>query len=357
MEHMGIDSGTASIFDDVDKSDFKADFGSEFPVGLTSFFVHAFDACACCLLLPLNVLPCPWYCLVAPLTTISFSIQSLLSSVLVHCLLSLISAVWQLTALLCFPWLSTCTHACTAYSLLPFFPLPSAYSERCVLLLNMNKYAKLPTSVTSRSSIDTVCFSSDSCMFWLCLSLSFSSLIGWFCITFESPSFFLWTGPHSVSAWTPQTFQCNPLAGYWDPCTCHSSAFNHMYACWQCVVSPFTSSFSLFSLSHWNRSSWFLCHSSMRSVEIVMNHDAFFPWLLLVWNSSNNSGDMQRDIMCICIINFRLDYNCPLFCLSLKNLRCLKSDCKQEQNRISECSCLILKSRGYTYLKHLFYMI
>uniref|UniRef100_A0A672VEX3 Mediator complex subunit 12L n=1 Tax=Strigops habroptila TaxID=2489341 RepID=A0A672VEX3_STRHB len=32
MEHMGIDSGTASIFDDVDKSDFKADFGSEFPV-------------------------------------------------------------------------------------------------------------------------------------------------------------------------------------------------------------------------------------------------------------------------------------------------------------------------------------
>uniref|UniRef100_A0A663E5S5 Mediator complex subunit 12L n=1 Tax=Aquila chrysaetos chrysaetos TaxID=223781 RepID=A0A663E5S5_AQUCH len=32
MEHMGIDSGTASIFDDVDKSDFKADFGSEFPI-------------------------------------------------------------------------------------------------------------------------------------------------------------------------------------------------------------------------------------------------------------------------------------------------------------------------------------
>uniref|UniRef100_A0A8C3JEJ7 Mediator complex subunit 12L n=1 Tax=Calidris pygmaea TaxID=425635 RepID=A0A8C3JEJ7_9CHAR len=33
MEQMGIDSGTTSIFDDVDKSDFKADFGSEFPVG------------------------------------------------------------------------------------------------------------------------------------------------------------------------------------------------------------------------------------------------------------------------------------------------------------------------------------
>uniref|UniRef100_A0A8C3PJG0 Mediator complex subunit 12L n=1 Tax=Calidris pygmaea TaxID=425635 RepID=A0A8C3PJG0_9CHAR len=32
MEQMGIDSGTTSIFDDVDKSDFKADFGSEFPV-------------------------------------------------------------------------------------------------------------------------------------------------------------------------------------------------------------------------------------------------------------------------------------------------------------------------------------
>ncbi|XP_068810802.1 mediator of RNA polymerase II transcription subunit 12-like protein isoform X13 [Struthio camelus] len=32
MEHMGIDSGTTNIFDDVDKSDFKADFGSEFPI-------------------------------------------------------------------------------------------------------------------------------------------------------------------------------------------------------------------------------------------------------------------------------------------------------------------------------------
>lgn len=35
MEHMGIDSGTANIFDDVDKNDFKTDFGSEFPVGST----------------------------------------------------------------------------------------------------------------------------------------------------------------------------------------------------------------------------------------------------------------------------------------------------------------------------------
>ena len=59
MEHMGIDSGTASIFDDVDKSDFKADFGSEFPVGLTFDFLHAFDACVCCLLLALNVSPRP----------------------------------------------------------------------------------------------------------------------------------------------------------------------------------------------------------------------------------------------------------------------------------------------------------
>nr|XP_032662116.1 mediator of RNA polymerase II transcription subunit 12-like protein isoform X1 [Chelonoidis abingdonii] len=32
MEHMGIDSGTTNIFDDVDKSDFKTDFGSEFPI-------------------------------------------------------------------------------------------------------------------------------------------------------------------------------------------------------------------------------------------------------------------------------------------------------------------------------------
>lgn len=38
MEHMYIDSGTTNIFDDVDKSDFKTDFGSEFPVGLTSGF-------------------------------------------------------------------------------------------------------------------------------------------------------------------------------------------------------------------------------------------------------------------------------------------------------------------------------
>uniref|UniRef100_A0A7M4EH02 Mediator complex subunit 12L n=1 Tax=Crocodylus porosus TaxID=8502 RepID=A0A7M4EH02_CROPO len=32
MEHMGIDSGTTNIFDDVDKNDFKPDFGSEFPI-------------------------------------------------------------------------------------------------------------------------------------------------------------------------------------------------------------------------------------------------------------------------------------------------------------------------------------
>ncbi|NXJ10974.1 MD12L protein, partial [Odontophorus gujanensis] len=32
MEHMGTDSGPTSIFDDVDKGDFKAEFGSEFPI-------------------------------------------------------------------------------------------------------------------------------------------------------------------------------------------------------------------------------------------------------------------------------------------------------------------------------------
>ncbi|XP_011941340.1 PREDICTED: mediator of RNA polymerase II transcription subunit 12-like protein isoform X9 [Cercocebus atys] len=32
MAHMGIDSGTTNIFDEVDKSDFKTDFGSEFPI-------------------------------------------------------------------------------------------------------------------------------------------------------------------------------------------------------------------------------------------------------------------------------------------------------------------------------------
>lgn len=35
MAHMGLGSGTTNIFDDVDKSDFKSDFGSEFPVGST----------------------------------------------------------------------------------------------------------------------------------------------------------------------------------------------------------------------------------------------------------------------------------------------------------------------------------
>ncbi|ELW65163.1 Mediator of RNA polymerase II transcription subunit 12-like protein [Tupaia chinensis] len=35
MAHMGIDSGTTNIFDEVDKSDFKTEFGSEFPVGST----------------------------------------------------------------------------------------------------------------------------------------------------------------------------------------------------------------------------------------------------------------------------------------------------------------------------------
>ncbi|XP_049485620.1 mediator of RNA polymerase II transcription subunit 12-like protein isoform X14 [Panthera uncia] len=32
MAHMGIDSGTTNIFDEVDKNDFKTDFGSEFPI-------------------------------------------------------------------------------------------------------------------------------------------------------------------------------------------------------------------------------------------------------------------------------------------------------------------------------------
>lgn len=35
MAQMGLGSGTTNIFDDVDKSDFKSDFGSEFPVGST----------------------------------------------------------------------------------------------------------------------------------------------------------------------------------------------------------------------------------------------------------------------------------------------------------------------------------
>ena len=43
MAHMGIDSGTTNIFDEVDKSDFKTDFGSEFPVGSTFKFLLAIN--------------------------------------------------------------------------------------------------------------------------------------------------------------------------------------------------------------------------------------------------------------------------------------------------------------------------
>lgn len=39
LEHIYVDSGTTNIFDDVDKNDFKTDFGSEFPVGLNSLFL------------------------------------------------------------------------------------------------------------------------------------------------------------------------------------------------------------------------------------------------------------------------------------------------------------------------------
>lgn len=39
MAHMGVGPGAAHIFDEVDKSDFKADFGSEFPVG-SAFASH-----------------------------------------------------------------------------------------------------------------------------------------------------------------------------------------------------------------------------------------------------------------------------------------------------------------------------
>lgn len=39
MAHMGIDSGATNIFDEVDKNDFKTDFGSEFPVGSTFKFL------------------------------------------------------------------------------------------------------------------------------------------------------------------------------------------------------------------------------------------------------------------------------------------------------------------------------
>lgn len=43
MAHMGLDSGTTHIFDEVDKSDFKTDFGSEFPVGSTFEFLLAIN--------------------------------------------------------------------------------------------------------------------------------------------------------------------------------------------------------------------------------------------------------------------------------------------------------------------------
>lgn len=56
MAHMGIDSGTTNIFDEVDKNDFKTDFGSEFPVGSTFQFLLTMNPSSptsipCCLIL------------------------------------------------------------------------------------------------------------------------------------------------------------------------------------------------------------------------------------------------------------------------------------------------------------------
>lgn len=59
MAHMGIDSGTTNIFDEVDKNDFKTDFVSEFPVGSTFQFLLTMNPSSptsiarCLLLLPL----------------------------------------------------------------------------------------------------------------------------------------------------------------------------------------------------------------------------------------------------------------------------------------------------------------
>ncbi|KAG8136049.1 hypothetical protein E2320_009029, partial [Naja naja] len=45
MEHLYIDSETTNIFDDVDKNDFKTDFGSEFPVEVQSMPTKWGDKC------------------------------------------------------------------------------------------------------------------------------------------------------------------------------------------------------------------------------------------------------------------------------------------------------------------------
>lgn len=173
----------------------------------------------------------------------------------------------------------------------PPSPLPSAHSECCTLELSTNKYAALPTALTSRSPIDTICFSSDCSTFWLCLPNPFPPL---FFLTVSLIlhcswiSYFLPLGWSSFCmgsrAWSYQRRStCRVLGPMFLPDICHIGGFKHIHACLQRLLSPPTSPFSLFSLNHWNISLWFLCHSSIRSVEIALNHSAFFPdWMSLV---------------------------------------------------------------------------
>jgi len=121
MEHMGTDSGPTSIFDDVDKGDFKADFGSEFPVGLTFGFLHAFSACVCCLLLSSGMSLCPLCSLAASTKSQCLLAQCLLCSAgasPLFCASALCDNTWLFCTAPC------CAFACTWTPMPLPFPLP-----------------------------------------------------------------------------------------------------------------------------------------------------------------------------------------------------------------------------------------
>lgn len=163
MEHVSIDSGTAGIFDDVDKSDFKADFSSEFPVGLPLILCMPVM-----LLVPVAAVAIATECPSMPQHHLAPAIRSqqpltssprcLCVSVLPHHSASLLC---DSAAPLCCP---ACPPAHSRSCLCsPSCPLPQCI-EHFVLQQSTNKCAELPTCLTLRTPTDAICFSSDSFM-------------------------------------------------------------------------------------------------------------------------------------------------------------------------------------------------
>lgn len=148
MEHMDIDSGTAAVVDDVDKSDLKADFSSEFPVGLTLDFLPAF-ACLCRLLLPLHVPPWPGTTSLLPSAAGVPGTRSLPRSTWVRRLLSVPLAAPPVSP--------RCPRTLPVRLSLPVSPR----SQSCVVQLGVNKSAD-PPAASSMNTVDTICFSSVS---------------------------------------------------------------------------------------------------------------------------------------------------------------------------------------------------